>query len=75
MLILEYASHGDLRSFLRNRRQMLKTTWKKEGIGMEDEVTTLDLTEIAYQVAKGMEFLSSRRVCIVCFISPTKKRA
>ena len=62
-MILEYAPHGNLLSFLKGRRQMLKTTWKKEAIGMEDEMTTCDLAVIAYQVGKGMEFLSSRRVC------------
>jgi len=61
LVILEYAPHGNLLSFLKGRRQMLKTTWKKEAIGMEDEMTTCDLAVIAYQVGKGMEFLSSRR--------------
>ena len=65
MAILEYAPHGNLLSFLKNRRQMLKTTWRKEAIGMEDELTTCDLAVIAYQVAKGMAFLASRRVCII----------
>ena len=66
MVILEYATHGSLLSFLKTRKQLLKTTWKKETIGMEDELTTCDLAVIAYQVAKGMEFLASRKVCILC---------
>ena len=65
MVILEYATHGDLLSFLENRSKLLKTTWKKESNGMEDEVTICDQVVIAYQVAKGMEFLSSRRVGII----------
>ena len=62
MVILEYAPHGNLLSFLKGRRPILKTTWKKETVGMENELTTCDLAVIAYQVGKGMEFLSSRRV-------------
>ncbi|XP_065058255.1 fibroblast growth factor receptor 3-like [Rhopilema esculentum] len=61
MVILEYAPHGNLLSFLKSRRPILKTTWKKETVGMENELTTCDLAVIAYQVGKGMEFLSSRR--------------
>eukprot|EP00794_Sanderia_malayensis_P007017 gene7017-7802_t len=61
MLILEYAPHGNLLSFLKNRRCTLKTNWKKETLSMENEFTTCDLAVIAYQIAKGMEFLASRR--------------
>ena len=64
MVILEYAPHGNLLSFLKGRRPILKTTWKKEAIGMEHEFTTCDLAATAYQVAKGMEFLASRRVSL-----------
>ena len=68
MVILEYAPHGNLLTFLKSRRDILKPVWKKQEIGMENELTTCDLAAIAYQVAKGMEFLASRRVCVYCII-------
>ncbi|KAK9890465.1 hypothetical protein WA026_010548 [Henosepilachna vigintioctopunctata] len=63
-VIVEYAPHGNLRDFLRQHRP---SSAYEPAIGMvEKEKKTLtqkDLVSFAYQVARGMEYLASRR-CI-----------
>ncbi|KAF5275343.1 hypothetical protein FQR65_LT04171 [Abscondita terminalis] len=63
-VVVEYAPHGNLRDFLRQHRT---TSDYEPAIGIvEREKKTLtqkDLVSFAYQVAKGMEYLASRR-CI-----------
>ncbi|XP_045481773.1 fibroblast growth factor receptor homolog 1-like isoform X3 [Harmonia axyridis] len=63
-VIVEFAPHGNLRDFLRQHRP---SSGYEPAIGMiEKEKKTLtqkDLVSFAYQVAKGMEYLASRR-CI-----------
>ncbi|XP_065669835.1 vascular endothelial growth factor receptor kdr-like isoform X2 [Hydra vulgaris] len=60
-ILLEYCPHGNLLSYMKNRRQEFKPIWSKQFIGMEQEFTTFDLAVICYQVAKGLEFLASRK--------------
>ncbi|KAB0801376.1 hypothetical protein PPYR_05730 [Photinus pyralis] len=63
-VVVEYAPHGNLRDFLRQHRS---SSGYEPAIGIvEKEKKTLtqkDLVSFAYQVAKGMEYLASRR-CI-----------
>lgn len=63
-VVVEYAPHGNLRDFLRQHRT---SSGYEPAIGIvEKEKKTLtqkDLVSFAYQVAKGMEYLASRR-CI-----------
>ncbi|XP_015758535.1 PREDICTED: fibroblast growth factor receptor 4-like [Acropora digitifera] len=59
-VVVEYAANGNLRQFLQERRPVLGY----EASTHSPEVLTLqDLLCFCYQVAKGMEFLSSRK-CI-----------
>lgn len=62
MVILEFCQHGNLLSFMKGRRQIFKPIWSKQHVGMEHEFTTFDLCVAAYQVAKGLDFLASRKV-------------
>ena len=61
-VILECCPHGNLLDFLRARRKIFKTVWKKEEADMERELTYIDLISICQQVSKGMDFLQSRKV-------------
>lgn len=59
-VVVEYAANGNLRQFLQERRPVLGY----DASTHSPEVLTLqDLLCFCYQVAKGMEFLSSRK-CI-----------
>ena len=58
-LIVEYCPHGNLRDFLRDSRPSL--------LDLEDEkaasqLTFRDLLSMAYQITRGMSYLSSKKV-------------
>ncbi|CAH0562089.1 unnamed protein product [Brassicogethes aeneus] len=62
-VVCEFAPHGNLRDFLRSHRsagyELAVGSDEKE----KETLTQKDLVSFAYQVARGMEYLSSRR-CI-----------
>lgn len=62
-VVVEYAPHGNLRDFLRQHRP---SSGYETAIGynMKEKkaLTQKDLVSFAYQVARGMEYLASRRV-------------
>jgi serine/threonine protein kinase len=63
LVIVEYAPHGNLRDFLRKHRPSSGYEMTEEE---EKEIKTLtqkDLVSFAYQVARGMDYLASRKVC------------
>ena len=62
MLIIEYAPHGSLNKFLRKKREIFEPTWVKETNSPEVEFTIADLAMESYQVARGLEYLASRKV-------------
>ncbi|XP_012153433.1 fibroblast growth factor receptor homolog 1 isoform X2 [Megachile rotundata] len=63
-VVVEFAPHGNLRDFLRDHRP---SSGYEPTIGQEPKekktLTQKDLVSFAYQVARGMEYLASRR-CI-----------
>jgi len=68
-VITEFAPHGNLRDYLRNRRPFT-SDYMKPAVVMDYEkpliqerpLTEKDLISYAYQVARGMEYLASRMV-------------
>ena len=61
-VIVEYAPHGNLRDFLRKHRP--RSSYDNSEEKEEKTLTQKDLVSFAYQVARGMEYLASRKVGI-----------
>ena len=59
--IMEYCSHGNLMNFLRDRREHFSFDWIKKGDN-RGNFCLLDVADAAIQIAKGMAFLSSKKV-------------
>ncbi|CAH2054795.1 unnamed protein product, partial [Iphiclides podalirius] len=62
-VIVEYAPNGNLREFLRNHRPGNRYESPNEDLKDKKTLTQKDLVSFSYQVARGMEYLASRR-CI-----------
>lgn len=62
-VVVEYAAHGNLRQFLQERRPGLEYHNDVDAQSPK-QLTVQDLLSFCYQVAKGMEFLSSKKVNI-----------
>ena len=52
-ILLEYASGGRLLSYLHKQRPKQQLSWK-------------DRVSFSLQIAQGMEYLASRKVCVLC---------
>uniref|UniRef100_A0A669B0L9 receptor protein-tyrosine kinase n=1 Tax=Oreochromis niloticus TaxID=8128 RepID=A0A669B0L9_ORENI len=68
MVIVEYCKHGNLSSYLKSKRGEYSpykdvTEGDLDSHYYDDHLTMEDLISYSFQVAKGMEFLSSRK-CI-----------
>ena len=68
LVIMEYAPHGNLLKFLRDKRDIYDPTWTKTSNNPEVEFTIANLVAYTYQIARGMEFLASKKVYISCTI-------
>lgn len=61
-MIVEYASKGNLRQYLRARRPLgMEYCYNSDQVPVED-MSIKDLVSCAYQVARGMEYLASKKV-------------
>lgn len=58
LLVMEHVPHGRLQTYLRNSRSQAMRQHSAC-------LTARDLTSFAYQIARGMEYISSKGVCLV----------
>jgi len=62
MVIMEFAPHGSLLSFLRSKRDIYEPDWTKTINDPQKEFTLVDLVMAGYQVSRGMAFLATKKV-------------
>ena len=70
-MLIEYVPFGDLLGYLRKSRGLNDTYYKDPDIKPKTNLTSQRLMKFAWQIADGMSYLSSKRVCdvlIYCFI-------
>ncbi|XP_028391447.1 fibroblast growth factor receptor 2-like isoform X3 [Dendronephthya gigantea] len=71
LMVIEYAKFGNLRQFLRDRRpthgEFIDTSTEEDSSAdgekrnSEDSITLSDLVSFAFQIARGMEYLESKK--------------
>lgn len=66
-VIVEYAAKGNLREYLRARRPPGMEYCYNPSCAPDEQLTFKDLVSCAYQVARGMEYLASKKVATFFF--------
>ena len=67
LVLIEYVPFGDLLGYLRKSRGLNDTYYKDPDIKPKTSLTSQQLMKFAWQIADGMSYLSSKRVCNVLF--------
>ncbi|XP_068685579.1 fibroblast growth factor receptor 4-like isoform X1 [Montipora foliosa] len=62
LVLIEYVPHGDLLGYLRKSRGLHDTYFKDPDIKPQTSLTSQQLMKFAWQVADGMQYLSSRSI-------------
>jgi len=65
LVLIEYVPFGDLLGYLRKSRGLNDTYYKDPNIKPKTTLTSQQLMKFAWQIADGMSYLSSKRVCNV----------
>ena len=63
-VLIEYVPFGDLLGYLRKSRGLNDTYYKDPDIKPQTNLTAEQLMKFAWQVADGMCYLSSKKVCV-----------
>ena len=66
LVLIEYVPYGDLLGFLRKSRGLNDTYFKDPDMKPQTNLTAEQLMKFAWQVADGMCYLSSKKVCFKC---------
>lgn len=61
-VVVEYASQGNLREYLRTRRPVGLEYWSGSRPVSLASLEIMELVSAAYQVARGMAYLASKKV-------------
>ena len=61
-MLIEYIPYGDLLGFLRKSRGLKNNYYKNPDIKPKTTLTSQQLMQFAWQIAGGMEFLSSNKI-------------
>ena len=61
-VIIEYCPYGNMLQFLRSKRDLYDPKWLTPSTDPDKQFTTTDIVSAAFQVARAMEFLASRKV-------------
>ena len=68
LVLIEYVPFGDLLGYLRKSRGLNDTYYKDPDIKPKTNLTSQRLMNFAWQIADGMSYLSSKRVCDVVLL-------
>ncbi|KAK3724950.1 hypothetical protein QZH41_017156, partial [Actinostola sp. cb2023] len=63
-VIIEYCQYGDLMHYLKDKRDIHEPTWEPPTDDPKVQFSLTELVSATYQVARGMEFLTSRRLVV-----------
>ena len=66
LVLIDYVPYGDLLGFLRKSRGLNDTYFKDPDMKPQTNLTAEQLMKFAWQVADGMCYLSSKKVCFKC---------
>ena len=67
-VLIEYVPFGDLLGYLRKSRGLNDTYYKDPDIKPQTNLTAEQLMKFAWQVADGMYYLSSKKVCVNIYV-------
>ena len=66
LVLIEYVPYGDLLGYMRKSRGLNDTYFKDPDMKPQTNLTAEQLMKFAWQVADGMCYLSSKKVCFKC---------
>ena len=64
LVLIEYVPYGDLLGYLRKSRQLEDNYFKDPDIKPQTSLTSQQLMKFSWQVADGMQYLSSKNVSL-----------
>ena len=68
LVLIEYVPYGDLLGYLRKSRGLSDTYFKDPDVKPQTNLTADQLMRFAWQIADGMFYLSSRKVCVSFYL-------